>query len=542
MATRRTGAAKATAKIGRKKAAPGRSAVKKSAAGGGRARTAKAATAAPTRARVSVDPAATLRIRMYCQGLGDCFLLTLPPSGTRKSPVRVLIDFGVLQGTPNAGEKLKSVAGNIVAETGGEIDLLIVTHEHWDHVAGFSLARSVLKDLKIKRVWLSWAENPDDRDAIALKESMGRKRKKLAAALAGIDALRFQGLNLEGDVGLAVGVASSMMAFEGLAVDESADADDKAPKLGEVMDALRERVRAGDFLSPGERRDVPGTNLTAWVLGPPRDKAAIRKEDPTGDEGFHLAGLDGEGFLSSPGPFRADRRISPEEARTMPFFRRNYGFDDDPLAPPDAAWRRIDHDWLASSVSTLALQLDDGVNNTSLALAFELPDGRTLIFPGDAQIGNWKSWSGVFFRNSNGSEVTSSEKLLGEAVVYKVGHHGSHNATLKAGLMAMTRDDLVAFIPTDEEQGLAKRPNPWRMPAQALNEQLIESTRGRILRADRDRKAVEKSAGTHAGGTSWKRFMKRVTFAETLIPRDPKREKGREDQPLWVEYELEVGG
>ena len=41
----------------------------------------------------------------------------------------------------------------------------------------------------------------------------------------------------------------------------------------------------------------------------------------------------------------------------------------------------------------LALQLDSDTNNTSLVLAIELiASGRVLLFPGDAQVGNWLSW------------------------------------------------------------------------------------------------------------------------------------------------------
>ena len=72
----------------------------------------------------------TVKVRMYCQGLGDCFLATFPSaSGTQ--PVRVLIDCGVFQNTPGEAAKLRQVAKDIRRETGGEIDLLIITHEHW---------------------------------------------------------------------------------------------------------------------------------------------------------------------------------------------------------------------------------------------------------------------------------------------------------------------------------------------------------------------------------------------------------------------------
>ena len=70
------------------------------------------------------------------------------------------------------------------------------------------------------------------------------------------------------------------------------------------------------------------------------------------------------------------------------------------------------------------------MNNSSLAVAFELPGGHTLIFPGDAQFGNWLSWDRVEFKDESGKALpVTTKQLLNRAVVYKVGHHGSHNAT-----------------------------------------------------------------------------------------------------------------
>ncbi len=69
------------------------------------------------------------------------------------------------------------------------------------------------------------------------------------------------------------------------------------------------------------------------------------------------------------------------------FFEDHYGKD------PGSDWRRIDDDWLASS-ETFALRLNNEVNNTSLVLAIEFTKtGKVLFFPGDAQRGNWISWS-----------------------------------------------------------------------------------------------------------------------------------------------------
>ena len=59
-------------------------------------------------------------------------------------------------------------------------------------------------------------------------------------------------------------------------------------------------------------------------------------------------------------------------------------------------------------------------------------------------------------RNGEPTKVTSSA-LLARTVLYKVGHHASHNATLREkGLELMQSDELVAMIPVDEEQAHAQ--------------------------------------------------------------------------------------
>jgi hypothetical protein len=504
-------------------------------------------------------------IRMYCQGLGDCFLLTFH-DGSKAMPTRVMIDCGVFLNTPGEPARMRAVAEDIWKETNGEIDLLIVTHEHWDHIAGFSHANDIFEQkFKFGEVWLSWAENPDDADARALKADLGNKRAQLKAALgmarmqrglagaAGMERLEEDLDSSESVLGF-LGPEGGAAASLGLAAARAAGA--ARMDLGTTMNWLRAKVRAKDFCAPGQRRAVPGTDgINAYVLGPPRGASPIRKMNPTGDQGYKLmadrVSLIGalESLLSGddtpetvpPGPFEQNYRVGLEQAAQDPFFRRRYGFPGDPLSDPVAEWRRIDHEWLVGGLSRLALQLDVGVNNTSLALAFELPDGRTLIFPGDAQIGNWLSWGTLTFkvkdRAGRDVEVTSKE-LLNRAVFYKVGHHGSHNATMKAGgLEEMTSGDLVAMIPTDQEYASTKRPprTGWEMPAHGVHEALRGFTNGRIIRADhgsKDQLDEEVDAMARAS-RSWNEFCGRVRFGGEF-PADAQR-AGR---PLFVEYTI----
>ena len=95
----------------------------------------------------------------------------------------------------------------------------------------------------------------------------------------------------------------------------------------------------------------------------------------------------------------------------------------------------------------MALKLDSDTNNTSLALAIELvPSGKVLLFPGDAQAGNWNSWHKLKWpRKDDPDHPVTVADLMSRTVLYKVGHHASHNATLRdKGLELMVDPDLVS--------------------------------------------------------------------------------------------------
>jgi len=68
--------------------------------------------------------------------------------------------------------------------------------------------------------------------------------------------------------------------------------------------------------------------------------------------------------------------------------------------------------------------LDMQMNNTSVILLFEVGT-KKLLFPGDAQLENW------MYSLKEAKEAPAVRKLLSDVDVYKVGHHGSLNATPK---------------------------------------------------------------------------------------------------------------
>ena len=181
------------------------------------------------------------------------------------------------------------------------------------------------------------------------------------------------------------------------------------------------------------------------------------------------------------------------------------------------SWRRIDHDWLGVSAD-LAIQIDQRTNNSSLVLAFEFLDtGRVMLFVGDAQVGNWLSWKDVHWLV--GDKTVSAHDLLARTVFYKVGHHGSHNATLKQnGLELMSSPDLSAFIPTNADD--AKKVGWGEMPFEPLLGDLQKRTSQRVVRAD----------------DAWlKQAADPANLASGSIKRVSHDQSGR---GLWVEFEI----
>jgi len=492
---------------------------------------------------------AGVRVRMYRQGLGDCFLISFPKRGGGR--FHLVIDCGVILGTDTAATRMPQVARSIARETGGRVDVLVGTHEHWDHLSGFIQARDVWeKEIRVGEVWLAWTEDPSNALAAELDRDRKRKVAHLRAAAQrmsgdaafGAAAEALEGvLGFFGGLGAAAGGGSTRDAMEGLA---------QRPEARVVY------RRPGE--PPVSLNGVDGVRV--FVLGPPEDRTLIRKSDPTkrGAEVYELAGsmsladtffaglgLSGDAAMGNAAmdpelaelafPFDRKHRIPAARAarsRHARFFRDFYGSTDEERdagrdAERPGGWRRVDSDWLGVAAD-LALALDSDTNNTSLAMAFELGEGGpVLLFPADAQVGNWESWQLLSWpadpAQPDGAKITADD-LLGRTVLYKVGHHGSHNATLRQnGLEKMTSPDLVALIPVDQAMATRKR---WKMPFGSLYERLKTKTRGRVLRVDQGRLPLEEAEKYGLTQAEWKEFERRT-------PEDTGPDA------LWIEYRLD---
>ena len=421
--------------------------------------------------RTGVPAAAGRRatIRVYRHGLGDCILVRLKRSNG--SDFTILIDCGVAVATQDAADKMKRVLEDVVQTTKGRVDVLAVTHEHWDHVSGFSQAKDVLARLEVGEVWVAWTEDETD----DLAKSLRKDHDQAVAAVAASAQ--------------AVAMAGSPDRAQGL-LDVLGLLGAAGEKTKAALDIAKAKVPKGQkprYWRPTDRPfQVPGTDIRIFALGPPHDLALIRKTLPSKShpETFELA-LDGRGifplgvksaldFCDEDVPFADRWTISLEKARAVPFFQTHYW---SPLGE-SADGRRIDSDWLGLA-DDLALALQSATNNTSLVLAIEFGGGDVLLFAGDAQVGNWLSWQNLKWPNMTGPD------LLARTVFYKVGHHGSHNATLREKGLEMMTKLRIAVIPVDQKVAIKMR---WgAMPLESLVAALSRQTErnnGQTLRTD----------------------------------------------------------
>jgi metallo-beta-lactamase superfamily protein len=434
-------------------------------------------------------------VRVYRQGLGDCILVRVKRSG--HDDFKLMIDCGVVLGTPDAGRIMTRVMENLLSDTQEKVDVLAITHEHWDHLSGFTQAPDAFAKLAVGAVWVAWTEDPKDDLANQLRTELGAARQKLAACAS---ALR------------AVDDGATAEALEDIALIPLGAAALSSRSTKAAFDKVKARGNVRMCRPSDAPFEIPGANARIYALGPPHDPTLIRRINPAtaNPETYGLV-MTGKGALplgvvvaldgrenaaqgqDDAAPFHA-RVTIPLDAKGRPaivnkpaddgddwraidkFFQDNY------VAGTD--WRRIDGEWLGSATE-LALALQSYTNNTSLVLALELGEpgkGDVLLFAADAQVGNWESWQ-AWTCDANGVKVTGPD-LLRRTIFYKVGHHGSHNATLKGhGVEEMDRLK-AGIIPVDEKEALKKR---WgRMPLSDLIEALEKKAPGMILRTDQE--------------------------------------------------------
>lgn len=344
-----------------------------------------------------------LTIFAYQVGFGDCFLLrfTYP-----KEMRHILIDFGTTGLSVDAeNDQMLKIAKDIAERCGQQLDAVVATHRHADHISGFATradgagSGDIIRQLKPKVVIQPWTEQLDlARDATAPTGHAG-----FTAALSTMHA-----------------VAESVVSFLN---NRAQGLDDKLVDqlrfIGE--DNLSNKSAVKNLATMGDKQRyifhgspsglenlLPG--VTTHVLGPLtlEQTDTIRKQrsrDPNEFWQLQLRGL------------QADA-AADVKSKLAPAFPEHVQAKGGKL-PLNARWlaNRI-RKARGEQFLGLVRALDKQMNNTSVILLFETAR-KKILFPGDAQIENW--------RYALGQQAIRT--MLEDVDVYKVGHHGSLNAT-----------------------------------------------------------------------------------------------------------------
>ena len=347
-----------------------------------------------------------LLIRLYDVGLGDCIYCRIPKAHKSGRDFHILIDCGTLSSTDLLSAAITNLKTQLPQIDGKRhVDLLVVTHEHKDHMTGFGL--DIWGGLSFGAIWMS--------AAMDLNHPESKRAKKLHSFAANAMA-EVERLNLALSPQLQELAAS--LALNKNAMKTLRETLPKASGIKPVY--VHAKSKKTDLALPLKSDDV-----TLSVLG------------PENDIDFYYLGKEGDpslrrlGFIDTglPDPTTA---VPKPDAIPVP----------SNIDPAD--FRQLRSRMLSTAFAFA--DLDGKVcNNTSVVLLIEWKDKR-LLFVGDAE------WDGEYKEGKKGNCAWNTmwnlrkDKLKGPLAFYKIGHHGSVNATPWGMTAAAIKGEPLAIL------------------------------------------------------------------------------------------------
>ena len=345
-------------------------------------------------------------------GFGDCSLLRFDYSDNARR--HVLIDFGSTRQPSDVKSRpknfMKKVAEQIKEICEGKLDVVIATHRHKDHIDGFrtntkgTAPGNVIASCNPGIVLQPWTEHPDAPTDAAEAPANDPDSQNFARSLYEMERYAqnlFKASKRNDGLKVFNAEERKSLAFFG---------ENNIANKSAVKNLMTMGSRNPQYLNFGKKVSLgsllPGVEVD--VLGPPtlKQHGEIRKQRTRHEtEYWHL---------------QANAISKALNLRSSPL-----GLFDSVEEESIPAWADWGKERLnriqRNSTMKIVRRLDRQMNNTSLILLFSVND-KALLFPGDAQ---WENWSYAL------SDQETREKLK-SVDLYKVGHHGSLNATPKS--------------------------------------------------------------------------------------------------------------
>jgi beta-lactamase superfamily II metal-dependent hydrolase len=401
----------------------------------------------------------TIRVRMYRVGFGDFFLLTVP--GVDGDPAHILIDCGVH--AANIGSMDECVK-DMKKETNNRLALVILTHYHADHMSGFASNYDDFASFDhVGAVWITNRLDPSTPSAAAFMAQLTSVATQLQLQLGARedDAGQQARAKVENALGVTSGGGSNAKAL-------------KLLQSGFTSKPPVYYYQGGD--EPTLPAELQGM-ITAEILGPsgPSRKDSggeFAASDDKTEQYLAAAGDDGVAQVTHIKPFE---KAWPGSAVDYPesVFEEFHG-----ARHMEQLLTTMSPDALAAAADAL----DGTLNNQSLVVLFTC-QGKKLLFVGDAQWGNWASWLyGHAVTGADPGISDSAKSILGSIDFYKVGHHGSTNATPIPAVGALNQQCVAMCSTATGAYGDPAKKT--EVPRTALMDALEQRTGNRLVRSD----------------------------------------------------------
>jgi hypothetical protein len=383
-------------------------------------KTTNGSTSAAGKSRLtSKSKPSKLILRAYQVGFGDCFLLSFQYrlKANRTEERHVLIDFGTTEEPSDAPDELMlRIAEDIRKKCNGKLHAVVATHRHKDHISGFATNEkgtapgNIIAGCKPEVVIQPWTEDPEAKRNATKPTKVHRNVN--AARLASMEYMHAVSNSVLAETShLERGPSKKLLnQLKFLALDNEGDKDLKNKS---AIDNLNSMAKENFYVSFGSKSGLETIlpSVKTHVLGPPtlEQSEEIKKEARNHEEFWMLQADAGTGIHSNGRPLFQGFRSSYSNQRAPLYTRR---------------FIRYLNNVRATQLLQIVRILDDAMNNTSVILLFEIGDHK-LLFPGDAQIEDWN----YALRGAPEKERKQIRALLEDVSLYKVGHHGSRNAT-----------------------------------------------------------------------------------------------------------------